>query len=51
MSTKGKEVQSITAKIDVLAFAILGVVVIMIFGLGVQWLVEDIARRKERDER
>lgn len=51
MSTKGGEVQTITAKVDVLAFAILGVVVIMMLGLGAQWLVEDIARRRERDER
>jgi hypothetical protein len=51
MSTKGKEVHSITARVDVLAFAILGVVVIMMLGLGAQWLVEDISRRKERDER
>ncbi len=51
MSTKGKEVQTITAKVDVLAYAILGVVVIMMLGLGAQWLLEDIARRKEHDER
>ena len=51
MSTKGGEVQTITAKVDVLAYAILGVVVIMMLGLGAQWLIEDIARRKERDER
>jgi len=49
LSLKMGETHSLGAKIDLFAIATLGMVVIMMLGLGIQWLAEDIGRRQRAD--